>query len=97
MQKKHMVAALRRTWDALANGAFAETGAQTLTAEHVRQYVSKHIAAESRDSTTNRKFWSPLTEDEQYQLLEDAFPDDTYTRPERPMKAGDEGIAPSRP
>lgn len=83
MNQKYTVAALRRTWDALASRAFEETGEDRMTAEEVRRYVSNYIEGEDKKETAKRKLWDPLPDEEKQRLLEEAFPEDSYARADR--------------
>jgi hypothetical protein len=83
MDEKHTAAAIRRTWNAIAGRAFAEAGKIQMTADEVRRFVCNYIENESAQSTTRRTSWDPLSAEEKRRSLERAFPDGTYTRPER--------------
>ncbi len=85
MDKKYAAAAIRRTWDAIAGRAFEEAGKDRMTADEVRRFVSDYIEseAEAEGSTSRRKFWDPLPANDKRRILELAFPDGSYPRPEK--------------
>ena len=83
MDEKYTAAAIRRTWDAIAGRAFEEAGKDRMTADEVRRFVSDYIESEAEGSTSRRKFWDPLPANDKRRILELAFPDGSYPRPEK--------------
>ena len=97
MDKKLIVAGMRRTWEALTENALDQAAKEQMTAEDARSFVRAYLEGEARMTRFATEEWHPLPEEDKRRLLATAFPDgDTYTRPEEPLKPGDEGIAPSR-
>jgi hypothetical protein len=83
MDEKYTAAAIRRTWDAIAGRAFEEAGKARMTADEVRRFVSGYLENEAAGSTSRRKFWDPLPAEDKRSILELAFPDGSYIRPEK--------------
>jgi hypothetical protein len=83
MDEKHTAAAIRRIWDAIAGRAFEEAGKVRMTADEVRRFVCVSLEKEAKGFTSPRKFWDPLSAKDKRRILELAFPDGSYTRPEK--------------
>ena len=97
MDEKYTVAAMRRTWEALTEKALNQAAVGQMTAEDARSFVRGYLEGEARMTKFATEEWNPLPEEGKRRLLALAFPDgETYTRPEEPLKPGDEGIASSR-
>jgi hypothetical protein len=96
MDENYLIAGMRRTWDGLASQARNQDAVEQMTAEDVRAVVRGYLEGEARMTRIVMEEWHPLPEEQKMRLLELAFPDGIYSRPEGPLKPGDEGIAPAR-
>jgi len=83
MDDKYTAMAVRQTWDVIAGRAFEEAGEVRLKAEDVRKFVSNYMENEAKGSTSKRKFWDTLSDEDKQRILEKAFPVASYTRPEK--------------
>jgi hypothetical protein len=87
--EKSLVAALRRTWEALGKRAVSNTG-KGLTAEDARAFVREYIEGEMALTETVASAWHPLTEVEKGRLLAEAFPDgESYEQGQALPEGGD--------
>lgn len=85
--ENNLIDRLRRTWDAVAEGAASKTN-KSLTAQDVRAFVRGYIEGEMRFTETIAAASNPLTEDEKCRLLAEAFPEgETYEKGEAPSEA----------
>lgn len=77
-----LIAAIRRTWDVIAERAFEHHDEVTLTAEQVRSFVMDYIENQSPGSHTRRYFWMPLEPQQKNDYLREAFNEQEYSLPD---------------
>jgi hypothetical protein len=84
-----LVAALRRTWDALSKPAVSSSS-KGLTAQDVREFVRGYVEGEMAFTETVATAWHPLADEEKERLLAEAFPDgESYGQGQAPPEVGD--------